>query len=308
MSRILSIALNPAIDISSDTDQVRHTHKTRTRNQQQHAGGGGINVARVIAELGGTCELLYLAGGATGQLLEAMLRPLGFRQRAIAIHDPVRVAYNVRDLSTNLEYRFVPEGPLVTEEELGLVFEAIEVVEAEYIVASGSLPRGVAADTYARIADIASRRNMRFILDTSGDALRETLAKSKAFLVKPSLGELEGLVGRKLDRGSEGEAALEIVKAGKADNVAVTLGADGAILANDDGVKRVPAIVVPVQSAVGAGDSFVAGMAWSLAQGDDVGEAFRFGMAAGAATVMTPGTELCTRQDVQRLYDESARH
>ncbi len=302
MSKILSIALNPAIDISSDADEVRHTHKTRTHNQRQHAGGGGINVARVIVELGGHCELLYLSGGATGELLETMLRPLGIRQHVMKIHDPVRVAYNVHELSTNLEYRFVPEGPLVSDAELAPVFDLLEESDADYVVASGSLPRGVPADTYLRMAEIAARRNQRFVLDTSGGALRETLASCHVFLVKPSLGELEGLVGRKLDHESVGPAAQEVIRRGAAQYIAVTLGADGAVLVGADSITRVPAIKVAVQSAVGAGDSFVAGMTWSLAEGKDIVEAFRLGMAAGAAAVMTSGTELCRRRDILDLY------
>ncbi len=303
MSKILSIALNPAIDISSDADKVRHTHKTRTHNQRQHAGGGGINVARVIVELGGNCELLYLLGGATGTLLEAMLKPLGIRQHTFPIHDPVRVAYNVRELSTNLEYRFVPEGPQVTEAELAPVFDLLENTDADYVVASGSLPRGVADGTYARMAEIATRKKARLILDTSGEALHETLSKAKVFLVKPSLGELASFVGQAIDHDNAGSAAQAIVRSGAADYIAVTLGGDGAILVGADTIQRVPAIDVPVQSAVGAGDSFVAAMTWSLAEGHEIGEAFRFGLAAGAAAVMTSGTELCRRADVLALYE-----
>lgn len=305
MSKILSIALNPAIDISSDADEVRHTHKTRTHNQRQHAGGGGINVARIIVELGGHCELLYLSGGATGELLETMLRPLGIRQHVMKIHDPVRVAYNVHELSTNLEYRFVPEGPLVSEAELAPVFDLLETTDADYVVASGSLPRGVPMDTYLRMAEIAQRKGQRFVLDTSGDALRETLASCHVFLVKPSLGELEGLVGRKLDHESVGPAAQEVIRRGAAQYIAVTLGADGAVLVSADSITRVPAIKVTVQSAVGAGDSFVAGMTWSLSEGRDIVDAFRLGMAAGAAAVMTSGTELCRQKDILSLYDAS---
>ncbi|ATN36066.1 1-phosphofructokinase [Rhizobium sp. ACO-34A] len=303
MSKILSIALNPAIDISSDADEVRHTHKTRTHNQRQHAGGGGINVARIIVELGGHCELLYLSGGATGELLETMLRPLGIQQHVMKIHDPVRVAYNVHELSTNLEYRFVPEGPLVSDAELAPVFDLLETSDADYIVASGSLPRGVPMDTYLRMAEIAQRKGQRFVLDTSGEALRETLASCHVFLVKPSLGELEGLVGRKLDHESVGPAAQEVIHRGAAQYIAVTLGADGAVLVSADSITRVPAIKVTVQSAVGAGDSFVAGMTWSLSEGRDIVDAFRLGMAAGAAAVMTSGTELCRQADILGLYD-----
>ncbi|MBC7313706.1 MAG: 1-phosphofructokinase family hexose kinase, partial [Rhizobium sp.] len=100
-----------------------------------------------------------------------------------------------------------------------------------------------------------------------------------------------------------GSAAQAVVRSGAADYIAVTLGGDGAILVGAETIQRVPAIEVPVQSAVGAGDSFVAAMTWSLAEGHEIGEAFRFGLAAGAAAVMTSGTELCRRADVLALYE-----
>lgn len=303
MTKILCLALNPAIDISSDADVVRHTHKTRTHNQQQFPGGGGINVARVIATLGGRCELMFLSGGATGELLEAMLKPLPIVEHAFPIHDPVRVAFAVHETSTNLEYRFVPEGPLVTEAELAPVFAAIAASDADFVVASGSLPRGLPDDTYVRLADIVRAKGAKFVLDTSGAPLSEALSRSRMFLVKPSLGEFEAFLGRTLAHEEVGPAAQAYVRTGAAEYITVTLGADGAVLAAADRVLRLPAIDVPVNSATGAGDSFVAGMVWALSEGRDIETAFRLGQAAGAATVMTAGTELCRQSDVLKLFE-----
>ena len=130
------------------------------------------------------------------------------------------------------------------------------------------------------------------------------MEKSRVFLVKPSLGELEKLVGRKLDENGARQAAADIVARGAAEIVAVTMGADGALLATSSGVLRVPAIPVRVRSAVGAGDSFLGAMVWALSQGKATEEAFRFGVAAGAAKVMTPGTKLCKRSDVLDLFSK----
>ncbi|THV09833.1 1-phosphofructokinase family hexose kinase [Rhizobium rhizophilum] len=307
MTKILCLALNPAIDISSDAEVVRHTHKTRTHNQQQFPGGGGVNVARVIATLGGTCELMFLSGGATGELLEAMLKRLPIAARPFPIKDPVRVAYAVHETSTNLEYRFVPEGPLVTASELAPLFEAIKASDAEVVVASGSLPRGLPDDTYVQLAEIVASKGARLVLDTSGLPLSEALSRSQMYLVKPSLGEFEAFLGRKLTHDEVGPAAQDYVRTGAAQYIAVTLGGDGAVLAAADRIIRLPAIDVPVNSATGAGDSFVAGMVWALAEGWDVEEAFRFGQAAGAATVMTAGTELCRRGDVFDLFERETR-
>jgi 6-phosphofructokinase 2 len=302
MARILAVALNPAIDISCDAENVQPTHKIRTFNEKHYAGGGGTNVARVIAELGGTPELLFLSGGATGALLEDFLEKLPIRRHRIMVSCSVRVAFMVHEMQTGFEYRFVPEGSEVRPEELTPIFDFLEKCDADYIVASGSLPRGVPSNTYARMADFAVRKGARFILDTSGEALTTALSKSNVFLVKPSLGELERHVGERLDEDGARKAAVDLVRRGSAQHVAVTMGMEGALLASADGVLRVPSRHVTVRSAVGAGDSFVGAMVFALAEGKPIEDAFRLGVAAGAAAVMTSGTELCRREDVLALY------
>jgi 6-phosphofructokinase 2 len=302
MAGILSIALSPTIDISCDAGRVEPIRKIRTHNQRNHPGGGGTNVARVIAELGGTPDLVYLAGGATGQLLSHFLERYSIRCHRFDTAADVRIALMVHEEATGLEYRFVPAGSTISAAELEPVLAFVEESDADFIVASGSLPQGVPVDTYARMAEMAERRGARFILDTSGDALQTALAQSRVFLFKPSLGELQRLVGRQLEGDGVQSAAMEFVKNGAAENVAVTMGRDGAMLVNADGVLHLPAIKVTVRSAVGAGDSFTGAMVWWLSQGHAMADAFRFGAAAGAAAVITPGTELCRREDVFDLF------
>jgi len=308
MARILSIALNPTIDISCDAERVEPIHKIRTRNQQQYAGGGGTNVARVIAELGGAPDLLYLAGGASGRLFSHFMEACSIRCHRFDIGADIRIALMVHEEATGLEYRFVPEGPVIGVDELEPALAFVEKSDADYVVASGSLPMGVPVDTYARMADAVQRRGARFVLDTSGEALRVTLARSRVFLFKPSLGELQKLVGRELQGDDVASAAMEFVKSGAARNVAVTMGRDGAMLVKEDGILRLPPITVDVRSAVGAGDSFTGAMIWSLSQGYPIADAFRFGAAAGAAAVMTAGTELCRRRDVFELFESTGNN
>lgn len=302
MTGILTITLNPTVDISSDADMVRPTFKIRTTNQKHHPGGGGINVARVIKELGGSAEALYLSGGATGVLLDECIARTALKTHRIQIGGATRIAFMVQDNRTGLEYRFVPEGPVVNANELEAAIAFVEQFEGDYIVVSGSLPPGLPDDTYSKIAMIAKEKNARFILDTSGEPLRDTLTSCDVFLVKPSLGELEKLTGGKLDEEGAKSAALQLVRAGNARNVAVSMGREGAFLANDQGVQRLPATHVKVQSAVGAGDSFVGAMVHALATGISMDLAFRLGIAAGAAAAMTSGTQLCRRKDVETLF------
>lgn len=299
---MLCVALNPTMDVSSDVARIRPTRKMRTHNQRQEAGGGGVNVARMIAELGDNPRLLIVSGGATGALLEDLLSRLPIKVEVVRARGMTRIAFMVHEEETNLEYRFVPEGPTITAHELEEALQKVQRFRGQFVVGSGSLPRGAPDDTYARLARIAAGNGAKFVLDTSGEPLKRALEVGGVFLVKPSLGELETAVGRRLTPATAGEAAQSLIARGSARYVTVTLGADGALLAGPDGVELLPAVNVPIRSAVGAGDAFVGALVWSLAQGNPMAEAFRLGIAAGAAAVTTRGTELASREDVYALY------
>ena len=299
--RIVTLTLNPTVDIASDADAVQPVRKIRTRAETFDPGGGGVNVSRVVRELGGDTLAVILAGGISGRLLEELLDQGGVPRRSVPIAGRTRMSHTVHDLSAHLEYRFVPEGPRLTEGECKAALDVLQSVEGGWLVASGSLPRGAPEDLYARVAAIAARRGQRFVLDTSGAPLKAALGHGVA-LVKPSRGEFESLLGHKLKTPEEQEeAALALVRQGAAELVAVTLGHEGALLAEPSGVLRLPALEVPVRSAVGAGDSFLAAMVLALARGESPREAFAWGVAAGTAAVMRPGTAHPRREDVEAL-------
>ena len=299
MTSVLTITLNPTVDIFSEAEVVRPVRKVRTAQERRDPGGGGVNVARVITALGGQAEAVFLAGGATGMLLDTLLEREGVARRALPAAADTRIAFTVFERASGLDYRFVPSGFTTSEDELRPCIAAVEAHDGAYLVASGSLPEGAPTDIYARMADIAAARGARFILDSSGDGLRVTLERSRVFLVKPSIGELEQLVGHELDDDGVHEAASALVRRGAAEIVAVTLGAQGALVASAEGVLRLSAPHVAARSAVGAGDSFLAAMVWALAQGWTRDAAFRLAIAAGAAAVTLPGTQPCRREDVR---------
>jgi 6-phosphofructokinase 2 len=259
----------------------------------------------VVRELGGTAFAIYLAGGATGAILDDSLDSVGITRQHIPIQDHTRLSYAVYERSSGLEYRFVPEGPFVRDVEWQPGLAELEDLDCDYLVASGSLARGIPNDFYARVLDVASRRGAKLVLDTSGEALRAALDRGGVHLVKPSLGEFEALIGRSLSGTSALErAARRLVESGAAEFVAVTMGRDGALLVTPNQTRRLKAPDVPVKSAVRAGDSFVGAMTLGFAQGRAPEDAFAYGVAAGTAAVLTPGTGLCRREDVERLYDE----
>lgn len=306
--KLATLTMNPTIDVSFEVDRLGHTHKIRGRAERHDPGGGGINVARVFIRLGGHARCFYMTGGATGTALDAMIDLHLLVRHRIPIRGETRVSTSIFETSTDRQYRFVTEGPEITEEEWNSCLEAVETADCNYLVASGSLPRGVPQDFYRRVAAVAARRGIRFILDSSGPALAKGLEGSNVYLVKPSTSELEGLAGERLDTNEKiVEAARRIIQAGQAENVAVTMGSDGAFLVNAEGALHLPAIKVESFSAVGAGDSFLAGMVHRLALGHPIDDAFQFGVAAGAAAAITSGTDLARPDDIQRLYAATAR-
>ena len=202
---IVTLTLNPAIDVASEVNGVRPNHKTRTVNERIDPGGGGINVANMIQRLGGDVLAVVLAGGVTGRYLQELLDEEGLHWRAVPIAGRIRMCTTVLDRVDGTEYRFVPEGPVVSEAEWRAALALVEALPWAWLVASGSLPRGVPTDFYSFVAKLAARRGGRFVLDTSGAALRAALGSGLA-LIKPSLSELEFLAGKTL-RGRDVQAA-----------------------------------------------------------------------------------------------------
>ena len=301
MKPIVTLTLNPAIDVACEADEVRHTQKTRTFNEHIEPGGGGINVARALCGFSAPARAIYLAGGVPGRVLDGLVADRCIERDAIWVKGDTRISLNVRERDSGHEYRFVPEGAEVSEDEWRMVLDRVAAIDCDYFVASGSLPPGVPENFYARIAGLLADMGTRFMLDTSGAELRSALAAG-IYLIKPSQGELEELVGRKLgSREKIAAAGADIVGRGQAKLVAITLGHNGSILVSGQGAFFLPAVNVEVRSAVGAGDSFLAGMTYGLASGQDEATAFRMGAAAGAAAVQSPGTELCKTADVDLL-------
>lgn len=309
MNNIGTLTMNPALDISTATEEVIATHKLRCSDPQFDPGGGGINVARVVSILGGDATAIIPAGGPAGALLQGLLDASGIRQSVVPISGHTRESFTVDERSTGQQFRFVLPGPRLSSEELELCLDAISELEPQpaFFVVSGSLPRDTPVDFLSRIARKVKSIEAKLIVDTSGDALGQIL-QNGVYLLKPNLRELSQLAGRDL-MGEQDQiaAARQLVDGGKAEIVVLSLGAGGALLVTAELAERFETFDVPVRSAVGAGDSMVGGIVLALARGKSLRDAVVFGMAAGAAALMTEGSELCRREDVERLYRGASR-
>lgn len=301
--RVLCLTMNPAVDLATETERVVPTHKLRCGDTLHDAGGGGVNVARVLSRLGGHCTAVCPTGGSSGQWLQKRMREEGLDSVFLPIAEETRVSFTVHEHSTGAEFRFVMPGPRLSEAEWQHCLQWLEALQPfpDLLVASGSLPPGVPTDFYARLARLCRDKGARLVLDTSGPALAAALAEG-VFLFKPNLKELAELSGRSLESAEQWQAAArQLVLDGKADVVALTLGHLGALLVTRDGMWSAPPVDVPVASAVGAGDSFVGAMVWGLQRGLPLEEAFAWGIAAGTATLLSAGTALCRPEDVRQL-------
>ncbi len=305
MPSILTLTMNPSIDKSANVDHVVAERKLRCWSVRYEAGGGGINVSRAIRELGGESVALYPAGDSYGQLLRDLLDREGIDHRAIRIEERTRENLTVYEEATGQQFRFGMPGPTLEDKEWNRCLSAMVEIDPrpDYLVASGTLPPGVPEEFYALVARLARDIGAKLIVDTSGEALCLAMREGP-FLVKPNLREFKELVGQEIkDESHQADLAMQMVSAGQSEVVVISLGAAGAMVASKGRCEYLRAPIVPIKSKVGAGDSMVAGIVLSLARGLSLGEAVRFGVAAGAAAAMTPGTELCRREDVERLYE-----
>jgi 6-phosphofructokinase 2 len=308
MDPIVTLTLNPALDASTEVPEMLPGMKLRCGPVRREAGGGGVNVARAVTALGEAALALHAVGGPTGAMVEAWLEQEGVPQQPLRVSGTTRENLAVLDRSSGEPYRLVLPGPPMTRAEWRRCLDAaVAAARGPYLVASGSLPPGAPADLYARLARALEPSGTRLLLDCCGAPLRAALAGG-VHLIKPNYREFDELLGRELSDGERESAAARLVADRRAEVVIVTLGSRGALLVSDAERALIPAPPVPrAGSPVGAGDSFMAGLAVALASGRELAEACAYGVAAAAAAVMTPGSEPCRRDDVERLAGAMGR-
>lgn len=302
MSVIVTLTMNPALDIHTATPRVGPTDKLRCSAARYDAGGGGINVARAVRSLGGAARAIVTTGGDTGSRLLSLIARDGVPVEAIPVDGSTRESFTVTDETTHEQYRFVLPGPtlLPYDEERSLATLNDLTPNEGYLVVSGSLPPGCSDGFFSRVKDISNRHRCRLVVDTSGPSLTRV---DGAYLVKPSIRELRDCVGAPLtDREAQIDAARELIRMHVSEVVLISLGASGALLVTGDEAIAVPGSVVRAGSGVGAGDNMVAATTLALDRGWDLVDAVKLGVAAGAAATLTPGSQPCARREVDRLF------
>jgi 6-phosphofructokinase 2 len=305
--RTVTVTMNPVLDKSANTAFVLPEKKTRCDNPQFAPGGGGINVSRAIKNLGGESVAVFLAGGQNGKKIESLLTKEKLNFVAVDAGENTRENLVVYDNRAGNLYRFVMPGPEIEKKYWEKMLKTIKDFspKPDYLVASGSLPPGVPEDFYTRLAVYAKKNDIKMILDTSGPALSLAMEEG-VYMAKPNLREVAGLLNKSNLTGME----LEQVATDYLNNreycsvLIISLGAKGAMLVRRNNTPEyIFPPSVPVKSTIGAGDSMVAGIISACTKGMWADQAVRYGVAAGTAATMTPGTELCRKEDTDKIFD-----
>ncbi len=299
---VLSLTLNPALDLLTTLDRVRPVDKLRCGPVLTHPGGGGVNVARVLHRLGASVRSCHLSGGVTGAHHAQLLQAEGVRMQAIPIAAEMHESFSVHELSSAQDFRFVLPGPQVQAHEWQACHDWVTGHwPHRFLVLSGGNPPGVPDTAYADLTRSAKDRGLKVVVDSHGPLLEAALAQG-VFCFKPNEKELGELMGRPLpDDHALHQAARELVQQGHAQWVAVSLAERGALMVGATGAWRAPAVQVSPRTTIGAGDSFVAGLVWGWLQACPPPEVLRWAMACGGAALLNPGTALCEAADVREL-------
>lgn len=304
MQTIVTVTMNPSVDKSSSVDRVVVEQKLRCSRPAFEPGGGGINVSRVLHRFGAPTRAIFISGGPTGSALESMLRDEGIDARPLAVSHPTRQNLTILEENSSLQYRFVMPGPELSEEESRHCLKTIEELHPipDYLVLSGSLSDGIPTDFFARVAKSAKQRGTKVLIDSSGEPLVHAIEEGVS-IIKVNSRELGDAMDVEISSDEQIESiGMRAIADGKCEMLMVTLGAAGAALVTDQGHTHIASPTVPIRSKVGAGDSTVAGLVLRLAQGEPPLEAAKFGVACGAAAVMSEGSELCDPTEAERLY------
>ncbi|SHH39647.1 1-phosphofructokinase family hexose kinase [Thermosipho atlanticus] len=303
---IFTLTMNPCLDRYIYIDKLVYDDTIRARKIVDYPAGKGIDVSRVIKELGGISIAITFLGGDNGRKIENMLDKEGVIYSSIRVESETRM--NIILESKGGQYRISMPGAKISKRKLEVVFEVLEALvrEDDIVVISGSLPQGVKPEIYFKIIKLLKDRGSYVYYDTDGEALKIGI-HAKPDAIKPNIHEFERLIEKKISSENLSELISEgrrLIAEFELKEILLTLGGKGSLLITNEKALYAHHVEVPIKSAVGAGDSFLAAYVLKKNEGNTEIEAFRWANAAGSAAVMTPGTELCRIEDVLNLLEK----
>lgn len=300
---ITVLTLNPSIDRSYYLTDFKIGQVQRSQQVIATAGGKGLNVARVLRRLGEKVECLGFLGGYTGSFISSEIKKVGLIDKFTQITGTTRICMNFQanDVSTEV----LEGGPEITAAEIALFKRTFldSLEQTSLVVASGSLPKGIPTDFYGWVAEMCSNKNVKFILDASGECLKQAIPH-RPYLIKPNEEELAALTGTAIAGEAEVFDASNEILQGGAENICVSMGKRGVCFNGSLGKFTVRIPVVDAKNTVGCGDSLVAGLAFALRNEYDVLNMMKFANACGISNALHEGVGQVERDEVERYADE----
>ncbi|MCE5199135.1 MAG: 1-phosphofructokinase [Armatimonadota bacterium] len=302
---ISTVTLNPAIDKTIYVSKLAPNDTNRILRVETDAGGKGINCSRMLHRLGLDTTALALLGGKTGEFIKAVLTKEGITIDYIETDKPTRTCTAVEETGGVPPTTLNERGGPIEHRELVALLEKVKDISrrSSYVVFGGSVPPGINQDVYKVLVEIASAGGAKTVLDADGEALATGL-KARPFMIKPNRDEVERLLDTEFESMADvARAALTIEERG-IELVVISLGKQGAVACYKSMIYyATPPNVKPI-SSIGSGDSLIAGMLSVLDCGGGIEDALRAGCAAGAATAMSNGADIGTKEDVDKLISE----
>jgi 1-phosphofructokinase family hexose kinase len=302
---ICTITLNPALDKNVEVqDLIPHATNDVLRGRTD-PGGKGINVLRVVKELGQETIALGIIGGETGNEIKNHLENRGIQTDFVVTDQPTRTNIIITDIDDPPPTELNEPGAEISNDIIEKVEDTIRsnAENCRLFVLAGSLPEGCPGNTYNRLISVVREFNCKAVLDTRDEALKEGI-KAIPYMIKPNKSEAENLLGRKIESSEDAAKACRDFYEMGIKIAIISLGKDGAVMACEDGIFKAGTPRIKAESTVGSGDSMIAGICVGLTTGKSYADSLRLGAAAGTATATTPGTKLCTKKEVDFFLDK----
>ncbi len=300
---ITTLTVNPAIDLTLEIDGLIVEDVNRVKNHYEDAGGKGINVSKVLHELGEkTVKTLAVLGGRDAGRFNGLLRKKAVKITPIDIRNETRINVTLFDLVSRETTKLNQPGPGMNPSELRHLNRVCLYASrtSRFFVAAGSLLPNLSPGWYGQIIKKMSRRGLLTVLDADGESLKKALF-SGPWLIKPNRYEAERVLGKRLSSEKSLREGAKRLRGLGAQNVIISLGGEGVLYSGEAGEWRGYSIPIRPNSTVGAGDSFLAGFIFSYARHRNIPEALKLGLASGTHTAMTGINELCRKSGILKL-------
>lgn len=304
---IITVTLNPSIDISYPLEQFNIDAVNRVKNVSKTAGGKGLNVTRVLHDLQADVIATGVLGGNFGNYIRQQLDAIPVKHAFTPIKEETRFCLAI--LHDQNQTEILEAGPQVSTEEQAAFFDNFEklIEKPATITISGSIAKGFSSETYVRLIEMANNHGCKVLLDTSGASLEAALkSKTKPYLIKPNIDEISALVGKKLssqdltnlmqELGNEMFAGIELI--------VISMGGQGALVKYQDTFYKVNIPKITVVNPVGSGDSTIAGMAFAIGRGMDFEAIIKHGMTCGVLNTMNPKTGAIDMNQFDEIYSQ----